>query len=112
MYTTDQGQQQKSLTWVWIVVVVILLCFCCVLIAAGVGLYEYLQRTQSLPFQIMPSPAAFEGKTLAAPDCDYGGFFKSIEATDQYTVTFTLCKPDAAFLSKIAFSPFAIYPEE
>jgi peptide/nickel transport system substrate-binding protein len=54
----------------------------------------------------------FEAKSLVAPDCDYGGFFKSIEATDAYTVTFNLCKTDAAFLSKIAFSPFAIYPEE
>jgi len=65
----------------------------------------------------LPPPTATEapvwaGKSLVAPNCDYGGFFKSIEATDQYTVTFTLCKPDAAFLSKLAFSPFAIYPEE
>jgi len=49
---------------------------------------------------------------LSVPDCDYGGFFKSIEATDQYTVTFNLCKSDPAFLSKIAFSPFAIYSKE
>jgi len=56
--------------------------------------------------------ATFDGTTLAVPDCDYGGFFKSIEATDQYTVTFNLCKSDPAFLSKIAFSPFAIYPKE
>jgi ABC-type transport system substrate-binding protein len=27
-------------------------------------------------------------------------------------VTFTLCRPDPAFLSKIAFSPFSIYPSE
>lgn len=54
----------------------------------------------------------FVGYTLAAPDCDYGGFIKSIEATDKYTVTFNLCKPDPAFFSKIAFSPFAILPEE
>jgi len=59
-----------------------------------------------------PTEVPFEGKSLVAPDCEYGGFFKSIEATDKYTVTFTLCKSDAAFLSKIAFSPFAIYPEE
>ena len=56
--------------------------------------------------------ATFDGTTLKAESCDYGGFFKSIEATDQYTVTFNLCKTDAAFLSKIAFSPFAIYPSE
>jgi ABC-type transport system substrate-binding protein len=59
-----------------------------------------------------PPMPDFEGMTLAAPNCDYGGFFESIEATDQYTVTFNLCKSDPAFLSKIAFSPFAIYPEE
>jgi len=86
MYTTDQSQQQKSLTWVWIVVGVILLCFCCVLIAAGVGLYEYLQRTQSLPFQkpaieptmavpsaptempLMPSPANIPPLTIKSFD--------------------------------------------
>jgi peptide/nickel transport system substrate-binding protein len=56
--------------------------------------------------------ATFDGTTLKAESCDYGGFFESIEATDQYTVTFNLCKTDAAFLSKIAFSPFAIYPSE
>jgi len=56
--------------------------------------------------------ATFDGTTLSVPDCDYGGFFKSIEATDQYTVTFNMCKSDPAFLSKIAFSPFAIYPSE
>jgi len=56
--------------------------------------------------------ATFDGTTLAVPDCEYGGFFESIEATDQYTVTFNLCKSDPAFLSKIAFSPFAIYSKE
>lgn len=56
--------------------------------------------------------ATFDGTTLSVPDCDYGGFFKSIEAVDQYTVKFTLCKSDPAFLSKIAFSPFAIYSKD
>ena len=56
--------------------------------------------------------ATYDGTTLSVPDCDYGGWFKSIEATDPYTVTFTLCKSDPAFLSKIAFSPFSIYPQE
>ena len=58
--------------------------------------------------------ATFDGTTLAVEECGngYSGFFKSIEATDQYTVTFNLCKSDPAFLSKIAFSPFAIYPKE
>lgn len=56
--------------------------------------------------------ATYDSTSLSVPDCDYGGFFKSIVATDANTVTFTLCKSDAAFLSKIAFSPFAIYPKE
>ena len=33
---------------------------------------------------------------------------KSIESTDEHTVTFTLCSPDASFLSKLALVSFAI----
>lgn len=54
----------------------------------------------------------FSGKSLVAPSCDYEGFFRSIEATDRHTVTFNLCQPDPAFLSKLAITVFAIYPEE
>jgi peptide/nickel transport system substrate-binding protein len=43
-----------------------------------------------------------------APNCDYGGEFKSISAVDEYTVKFDLCYPDPAFPSKVAFSAFAI----
>jgi peptide/nickel transport system substrate-binding protein len=39
---------------------------------------------------------------------DYTGMIKSIKAVDAKTVEFTLCGPDPAFLSKVAFSPFAI----
>ena len=45
---------------------------------------------------------------LSAPDCSYGGEIKAIEAVDQYTVKFTLCNPDPAFLSKVAFAAFGI----
>lgn len=56
-----------------------------------------------------PAPPAWEAKfNLSAPDCSYGGEFKSIEALDQYTVKFTLCNPDPAFLSKIAFPAYGI----
>jgi peptide/nickel transport system substrate-binding protein len=56
------------------------------------------------------APAAFVGDTLVAPDCNYGGNFKSIEAIDQYTVKFTFCAPDPAFLAKIAsVEAFDIY---
>ena len=51
----------------------------------------------------------FEGMKLEAPSCDYGGEFKAIEAVDASTVKFTLCFPDPAFLSKVAFAAFAIH---
>jgi ABC-type transport system substrate-binding protein len=60
-----------------------------------------------------PAPAVeegpFEPMSVSAPDCDYGGNFKSIEALDQYTVKFTLCTPDVAFPAKAAFSAFGIH---
>jgi peptide/nickel transport system substrate-binding protein len=49
---------------------------------------------------------------LAAPNCTYGGLIKSVVATDRYSVTFNLCRSDAAFISKIAMPSFAIYPQE
>jgi len=58
------------------------------------------------------APAAYEGLMVESPDCDYGGEFKSIEAVDEFTVKFTLCVPDPAMPSKIAFSSFAIQPAE
>ncbi len=45
--------------------------------------------------------ATFNGKP-------YTGTIKSIKAVDAKTVEFTLCGSDPAFLSKVAFSPFAI----
>ncbi len=38
----------------------------------------------------------------------YTGNLKSLTAPDEKTVVFTFCKPDVAFLSKIAFSVFAV----
>ncbi len=60
-----------------------------------------------------PTAVPFTGMSVAATDCNYGSSdnpaeFKSIVAVDQNTVTFTLCHPDPAFLSKVAFSVFAI----
>jgi ABC-type oligopeptide transport system substrate-binding subunit len=54
------------------------------------------------------SAPAYEGLSFEAPNCDYGGEFKKMEAVDQYTVKFTLCAPDVAFPAKVAFSAFAI----
>lgn len=43
-----------------------------------------------------------------AESCDYGGEFQKIEAVDERTVKFTLCYPDPAFPSKVAFNVFSI----
>ena len=49
---------------------------------------------------------------IVAADCDYGGKIKEIAALDRYTVQFTMCSPDPAFLAKVAFIPFSIQPKE
>jgi len=64
-----------------------------------------------------PEPTAvpevpFEGTSLVAPNCDYGGKFEKITAVDRYTVEFDLCAPFPAFLETLAFSVFSIYPSE
>jgi ABC-type transport system substrate-binding protein len=65
------------------------------------------------PTAVPPTAApAYEGISLSAPDCTYGGEFQSIEAVDAKTVKFTLCFPDPAFLSKIAFSAFAVHSSD
>ena len=57
--------------------------------------------------------AAFEPASVSSADgCDYGGKIESIEAVDELTVQFNLCKSDPAFLSKIAFTPFGVQPAE
>lgn len=54
----------------------------------------------------------FVPTSVAAPDCSYGGKIKEIVAVDELTVKFSLCKPDPAFMAKVAFIPFAIQPKE
>jgi peptide/nickel transport system substrate-binding protein len=56
--------------------------------------------------------ADYDGMKVESPDCEYGGEFKSIEAVDELTVKITLCVPDPAFPSKIAFTSFGIQPAE
>ena len=60
------------------------------------------------PTQPPAEEAAFTTMKVEAPDCEYGGEFKSIEAVDAKTVKFTLCYSDPAFPSKVAFDVFAI----
>jgi ABC-type transport system substrate-binding protein len=56
--------------------------------------------------------AAFEGMSFSAADCSYGGKVLSVAALDAYTVEFTLCKSDPAFIAKMGFTPFGIQPSE
>jgi peptide/nickel transport system substrate-binding protein len=58
------------------------------------------------------APAAYQGMSVSAKDCTYGGEFKTIEALDANTVKFSLCTPDPAFLSKVAFGVFAIQDKD
>ncbi len=54
---------------------------------------------------------AFTPQSLAAPDCNYGGSLKSIEATDVNTVVFTFCAPNPAFPAQAAFASQEILPK-
>jgi len=65
----------------------------------------------TLPPAATPTPA-FQPMKVEAPDCNYGGEFKAIEAVDPYTVRFTLCYPDPAFPAKVAFAAFAIQDKD
>jgi ABC-type transport system substrate-binding protein len=53
--------------------------------------------------------AGQEMMSQSAPDCEYGGSLKSVEAVDALTVKFTLCAPDPALPAKVAFSAVAIH---
>ncbi len=58
-----------------------------------------------------PTAAAFTPQKLAAPDCNYGGLLKSIEAPDPNTFIITTCKPDPAVPAQAAFATFEILPK-
>lgn len=64
------------------------------------------------PTATTEAPPAFEGMVVDAGSCDYGGEIKSIEAVDEMTVKFTLCFPDPALPSKVAFDVFSIVDKD
>ena len=68
------------------------------------------EAPSAAPFEAMAYPTAAEVDCAAATfnGNPYTGTIKSIKAVDAKTVEFTLCGSDPAFLSKVAFSPFAI----
>jgi ABC-type transport system substrate-binding protein len=83
-----------------------------VLAACGGAAPAATQPAAEEPSAEEPAAEEFAGDILDAGSCDYGGKILSIEAVDRLTVVFNLCKPDPAFLAKIAFSPFGIQPKE
>ncbi len=72
------------------------------------------EATEATAEEAAPAEEAgpFEPLSFSAPDCDYGGNFKTIEALDESTVKFTLCTPDVAFPAKVAFSAFPINDQD
>jgi len=63
------------------------------------------QPASTEPFEAMVYPES--GEAPCGTD-GYAGIFKQIKAIDAKTVEFSLCNPDVAFLSKVAFSAFGI----
>lgn len=65
---------------------------------------------------VEPTEAApmeeFVGASVTNDACGPADYISAITANDEYTVTFDLCKPDPAFVSKVAFVPFGIQPAE
>lgn len=70
------------------------------------------EATTAAPAAEAAAPAVeagpFAPMSVSAPDCEYGGEFKTIEALDARTVKLSLCASDVAFPAKVAFSAFAI----
>ena len=81
--------------------------------AATVEMTEEPVMTEEVTEEpVMTEEPAGEFMKYEAPDCDYGGLFKSIEAVDALTVKFTFCVPNPAFPAQAAFSAFQIQASE
>jgi peptide/nickel transport system substrate-binding protein len=79
--------------------------------AASAGATTAAESTAPFAATVWPETGEAPCGEAAAPDAThdkYIGNFKKISATDAGTVVFDLCNPDVAFLSKIAFTSFAI----
>lgn len=61
------------------------------------------------PMELKYEMQKFAPAKMEAPNCDYGGNLKAVETVDEFTVKFSLCAPDPAFLPKIAVPAFTIY---
>lgn len=54
----------------------------------------------------------FQPQQAPLDDCAQGGWLQSVQALAYDQVRFTLCHPDASFLSRMAMPAYAIYPQE
>ncbi|MFZ4814183.1 MAG: ABC transporter substrate-binding protein [Phototrophicaceae bacterium] len=61
---------------------------------------------------VFPTTAQDDLLRFEAASCEYGGSVKSLEAVDALTFRLTLCNPDPALPSKVAFSALGIHPSE
>ena len=109
-------------TWRWASVLAVLVL---VLAACGQQAGSSDPAEESEPAASEPAETqeetAFEGMSYpedgpaecgaAATDTngEYTGNIEQIRAEDEHTVVFDLCNPDVAFLSKVAFTSFAIH---
>ena len=60
-----------------------------------------------------PTAVPFVGEKMQAPDCNFGGNLKAVEAVDQSTVKFTFCAPEPAFIAKVgSVEAFNIYDSD
>jgi peptide/nickel transport system substrate-binding protein len=56
-------------------------------------------------------PLAYDESAACGTE-EYAGNLAKVEAVDELTVRFTLCNPDVAFPTKVAFSALGIHPSE
>ena len=94
------------------VVLIMALAACGPAAPTGAGDAAEAEATEAPAEESAMEEGPFEPMSVAAENCDYGGKISSIEAVDELTVQFNLCKPDPAFLAKIAFIPFGVQPSE
>ena len=60
-------------------------------------------------FTAQKKPAStYSPMKVEAPDCNYGGEIKSVEALDAHKVKFTLCAPDVSFPAKLTSPVMAV----
>ncbi|MBS3750260.1 MAG: hypothetical protein KGY39_02010 [Anaerolineales bacterium] len=83
-----------------------------VLLIGSLALGACQQAPAEEPTEEAAEEEVYQPVSVEADSCDYGGKVLSVEALDDYTVEFNLCKPDPAFLAKMAFNVFAIQPSE